>query len=307
MKRGSAPKWKGNRDMLGKKVTMVVDRPIGSVHPSYPETRYQVNYGYVPGVKAADGEDQDAYLLGIDVPMAVFTGTVIAVIHRLDDVEDKWVVAPAGMTFAKKEIEALVYFQEQYFAHEIEMEQAGRTIETRRLVLKPAQIDFAGQCADFYRRNARFLAEFEPERDAGFCEKENQQMILLEEIVDIKEKKAAPFYIFTKENEAYLIGKISLSNMIWGGFCSCLIGYKMDREFINRGYMTEAVSAVVEYGFEVLGLHRIEANVMPGNVRSLRVLEKCGFVEEGLSRRYLQVNGVWEDHLHMAVLNDAME
>lgn len=307
MKRGGAPKWKGDRDMLGKKVTMVVDRPIGSLHPSYPGTRYQVNYGYVPGVKAADGEDQDAYLLGIDIPMAVFTGTVIAVIRRLDDVEDKWVVAPSGMTFTKKEIEALVYFQEQYFTHEIEMEQAGRTIETGRLVLKPAQIDFAGQCADFYKRNASFFAEFEPERDAGFCEKESQQMILLEEIVDIKEKKAAHFYIFTKENESYLIGKISLSNMIWGGFCSCFLGYKLDRELINRGYMTEAVSAVVKYGFEVLGLHRIEANVMPGNVRSLRVLEKCGFVEEGLSRRYLQINGVWEDHLHMAVLNDAME
>ena len=81
--------------MIGKKVTVVVDRPLGTSHPSHPEMVYPVNYGYVPGVMAGDGEEQDAYLLGIDVPMAMFTGTVVAVIHRLDDVETATSIAAA--------------------------------------------------------------------------------------------------------------------------------------------------------------------------------------------------------------------
>lgn len=288
-------------------MTVVVDRPLGSSHPSHPEMVYPVNYGYVPGVMAGDGEEQDAYLLGIDVPMAMFTGTVVAVVHRLDDVEDKWVVAPSGMTFSREEIEAQVQFQEQYFAHEIEIERGGGVIETKRLMLSPARLGYAGLCADFYKRNARFLSAFEPVRDVEFYTRESQQMILLEEIAAAKEKEAAPFYLFRKDKPDFLIGKISLNNMVWGGFCSCFMGYKMDEACINRGYMTEAVEAVVKYGFETLGLHRIEANVMPRNARSLRVLEKCGFVNEGISRRYLRINGVWEDHVHMVLLNDAME
>lgn len=293
--------------MLGEKVTVVVDRPLGSAHPSHPEMIYPVNYGYVPGVMGGDGEEQDAYLLGIDSPIALFSGTVIAIIHRLDDVEDKWVVAPSGMAYAEEEIEEQVRFQEQYFVHEIEMEQIGMVIETDRLALRPPRLDYAALCADFYRRNARFLSAYEPMRDEEFYTKEYQQMILLEEIAAQQEKTAASFYLFSKEHPKLLIGKISLNNIVWGGFCSCYMGYKMDEGHINRGYMTEAVEAVVRYGFETLGLHRIEANVMPRNARSMRVLEKCGFVNEGISRRYLKINGVWEDHVHMVVLNEAME
>ena len=72
-------------------VTVVVDRPLGSRHPEYPELIYPVNYGFIPGFMAPDGEEQDAYILGVDEPLETFTGRLVAVIHRLDDVEDKWV------------------------------------------------------------------------------------------------------------------------------------------------------------------------------------------------------------------------
>ena len=101
--------------MIGKTVTVTVDRPLGSCHPNHPDLYYPINYGYIEGIMAPDGEEQDAYILGMDVPVETFTGTVIAVIHRNDDVEEKWVVAPEGMTFSKEEIEATVHFQEQYF------------------------------------------------------------------------------------------------------------------------------------------------------------------------------------------------
>ena len=107
--------------MIGRKVQVVVDRPLGSRHPSHPDIFYTVNYGYVPGVLAPDGEEQDAYILGVSEPVECFTGLVIAVLHRLNDVEDKWVVAPENVSLTKEEIMAQVAFQERYFITEIEM------------------------------------------------------------------------------------------------------------------------------------------------------------------------------------------
>ena len=107
--------------MIGAMVTVLVDRPLGSAHPDWPELIYPVNYGFVPGIMAADGEEQDAYILGVDRPLKRFSGQVVAVIRRLDDVEDKWVVAPEGRRFTKEQIAAAVDFQERYFQSEIEL------------------------------------------------------------------------------------------------------------------------------------------------------------------------------------------
>ena len=105
--------------MIGKQVKVIVDRPLGSRHPKYPNLIYPVNYGYIGGIFAPDGEEQDAYVLGVTSPVQEFTGTVIAIIRRNNDVEDKWVVAPTGISFSKEEIKALVDFQERYFEYEI--------------------------------------------------------------------------------------------------------------------------------------------------------------------------------------------
>lgn len=101
--------------MIGKNVTITVDRPMGSFHPEHPDLYYPVNYGYIPGTLAPDGEEEDAYILGVDQPVSTFTGRIIAVIHRQDDTEDKWVVAPEGVTLSEEQIRAAVHFQEQYF------------------------------------------------------------------------------------------------------------------------------------------------------------------------------------------------
>ncbi len=107
--------------MLGKTVIVIVDRPSGSYHPTYKDIYYSVNYGYIPNLFAADGEEQDAYVLGCDKPIKEFTGKVIAIIHRKNDVETKWVVAPENVMYSKEEIENAVYFQEKYFDIWIEM------------------------------------------------------------------------------------------------------------------------------------------------------------------------------------------
>lgn len=107
--------------MIGQIVTVTVDRPLGSYHPKHKDLYYPVNYGYISGVIAPDGEAQDAYILGIPHPLKAFTGKVIAIIHRLDDIEDKWVVAPENVIFSREEIVDLTHFQEQYYHIEIEM------------------------------------------------------------------------------------------------------------------------------------------------------------------------------------------
>ena len=107
--------------MIGDIVTVTVDRPLGSYHPEHKDMYYPINYGYVAGIMAPDGEEQDAYILGIDKAVESFTGKIIAIIHRLDDVEDKWVVCPESMTFSREEIMEKVKFQEQYFQSELRM------------------------------------------------------------------------------------------------------------------------------------------------------------------------------------------
>lgn len=107
--------------MIGKTVKVTVDRPLGSRHPKHPDILYPVNYGYVEGLIAPDGEEQDAYVLGVDKPVTEFTGVILAIIHRLNDCEDKWVVVPMGLTLSESEILDAVHFQEQFFEIEIIM------------------------------------------------------------------------------------------------------------------------------------------------------------------------------------------
>ena len=109
--------------MIGDIVKVIVDRPLGSQHPQYKETYYPINYGFVEGIMATDGEEQDAYILGVDVPVKEFVGKIIAIIDRYDDVEEKWVVVPQDMSYTKEEIKKQVEFQEKYFKSKIIMQE----------------------------------------------------------------------------------------------------------------------------------------------------------------------------------------
>lgn len=100
---------------------VTIDRPMGSSHPDYPALIYPVNYGYISGIIAPDGEEQDAYILGVDVPVHEFTGKRIAIVHRRDDLETKWIIVPENIVFNKQQIEEMIYFQEQYYDSYVEM------------------------------------------------------------------------------------------------------------------------------------------------------------------------------------------
>jgi len=107
-----------NTAYLGKKVHVKMDRPLGTKHPKHGFT-YTVNYGYIPGTVSGDGEELDAYVLGIDTPLQEFDGQCIAIIHRTNDDDDKLIVVPNGKNFSNEYIEQKTAFQEQWFKHEI--------------------------------------------------------------------------------------------------------------------------------------------------------------------------------------------
>lgn len=106
-------------DIIGKTVSGKIDRPLGSVHPRIKSLYYPLNYGYVEGVIAGDGAEQDVYYLGESKAVTEFKGKIAAVIHRFNDVEDKWVVVKEGSSFSKEEIERAVEFQEKFFDSEV--------------------------------------------------------------------------------------------------------------------------------------------------------------------------------------------
>jgi len=121
--------------MLWEKIDVVIDRPLGSAHPDDPACIYPLNYGYVPGIMANDGEEQDVYVMGVDTPLEHFSGRVIAVIHRKDDHEDKWVAAPVGTYFSLDEIRQATHFIEQYFDSEIVCIQGESAASEERMML----------------------------------------------------------------------------------------------------------------------------------------------------------------------------
>ena len=102
-------------DIIGINVDCTVDRPLGTSHPRFKSLVYTVNYGYVNNVLGGDGAEQDVYILGVNEPLQTFSGKVIAVYHRLNDNEDKWIVAADGMTFTREEILSSIEFQERFF------------------------------------------------------------------------------------------------------------------------------------------------------------------------------------------------
>lgn len=157
---------------------------------------------------------------------------------------------------------------------------------------------------DYYLRNRDFLNEWEPKKGEEFYTIYYHEEQLDKELVNIENDNSFRLWIFKKNDSRKIIGSVSFSNIVKGCFLSCHLGYKLDKDEINNGYITEAIQKGIDIIFNNFGLHRIEANIMPRNIRSLRVVEKLGFYNEGLAYKYLNINGKWEDHIHMVLLND---
>jgi ribosomal-protein-alanine N-acetyltransferase len=180
------------------------------------------------------------------------------------------------------------------------------SVETERMVLRqPSDVD-ASTVLPFYKANRVFHAPWEPLRSEDFYQEDTINKMLKRQAVENTNGVALHLYL-QRHQETEVIGTVSLSNIIYGPFLSCFLGYRMARCETCHGYMTEAVQKVVSLAFSHYGLHRIEANIMPGNHASVRLIEKLGFMYEGYSSRYLKIAGQWEGHSRYVLCNEELE
>ena len=179
-------------------------------------------------------------------------------------------------------------------------------LKTERLTLRKAKVSDVNLILNYFTRNWDFLKKWETPKASNFFTLEYQLMDIIRSEKLYRAGICYRFWIF-KTGKQKIIGSIALNNVFHGSMLSCSLGYRLDKNEINKGYATEAVKRIIDYAFNDLGLHRIEANIMPENKASMAVVEKCGFKNEGLARKYLKINGKWEDHIHMTLLNENLE
>lgn len=179
----------------------------------------------------------------------------------------------------------------------------GLELMTERLILRVTDPARAPQVRDYLIRNRAFFDPWSPTVDEEYYTLAAQQARLEREQAWMDDGRAVRFWLYPQADPARVIGDLAFSNIVRGAFQSCHLGYKLDSAENGRGLMAEALRRAIRFAFEDLRLHRIEANIMPRNQRSLRLVERLGFVDEGLSRKYLKINGLWEDHRHFVLLN----
>ncbi len=166
----------------------------------------------------------------------------------------------------------------------------------------PQMTDFP-QWAALRETSRTFLTPWEPVWPADDLTRAGFRRRLRHYADDIAADRVYPFLIF-RDSDRALVGGVTLANVRRGIVQAGTLGYWIGEPFAGQGYMTAALRALVPSLFGELHLHRIEAACIPTNAASIRVLEKCGFAREGLARRYLCINGVWQDHLLFGLLHE---
>lgn len=169
----------------------------------------------------------------------------------------------------------------------------------RRFVFRSPRLGFlaadpalADTAAAFYYRNRDAFAPFDPVQPEEFFTPEGQQERLAYDLEQAEAGRSFRFLLVQPRHPGKIIGLAGLNEIIGGAFHSCFISYKIDHTLWGRGYGSEAIDALTQWGFRNLDLHRVEANIMPRNLASRKAAAKAGFEEEGLARRYLKINGV---------------
>jgi ribosomal-protein-alanine N-acetyltransferase len=169
------------------------------------------------------------------------------------------------------------------------------------VVLRPPQTSDYAEWAALREASRQFLAPWEPTWPADDLTRSSFRRRIKRYGEDQRSDLAYPFFLFRAGNMT-LIGGLTLANVRRGCAQAASLGYWMGAAFARKGHMTAAVRAVLPFAFETLRLHRVEAACIPGNVASVRLLEKTGFRREGFAREYLCIDGVWQDHLLYARL-----
>ena len=171
----------------------------------------------------------------------------------------------------------------------------------QKTVLRPPARSDEKQWIDVREESRDFLEFWEPTWPSDATTPAAFRRRLKKFSSDWRDGATYAFLIFTREDEL-LVGGITLSNVRRGVAQTGSVGYWMGKRFARNGYMAEAVQLTLDFAFDTLGLHRVEAACLPSNAPSRSLLLKSGFIQEGFARRYLRINGTWQDHVSFAIL-----
>ncbi len=174
-----------------------------------------------------------------------------------------------------------------------------------RVVLRPLILDDYGAWSDLRANSRQHLEPWEPEWRQDELWKSSFRRRVRHYQREAREDLGYAFGIF--DRDGVLLGGATLGNVRRGVMQCATLGYWLGQPFIGQGYMTESVRTIIPHAFGQLRLHRLEAASMPSNTASIKVLERTGFVQEGLARRYLKISGSWQDHMRFALLAEDVD
>lgn len=176
-------------------------------------------------------------------------------------------------------------------------------LQGKQIYVKPVEESDADALLKLEVENRDFFQRFTGLREEAFYTRQGQLERIQEALKSSKRDQGYLYVIGLRDTEE-VIGEIMLTEVVRWNLQSCWIGYFLDQRHNGKGYMTEAVQLVVKHAFQELKFHRIEAGVMPHNLGSIKVLCKAGFHQEGIARKNVNINGQWEDHQTLAILNE---
>lgn len=180
---------------------------------------------------------------------------------------------------------------------------APHRLVTERLVVRPATEEDVPEVVSYYCRNRQHLLSVDPRRPESFYTEEFWYGRIRQDHQEIRDDRSLRLFLFPADEPERVIGIANFTNIVRGAAHFCNLGYSVAAAAEGQGYMFEALQAAIAFVFGPLRVHRIQANYMPHNLRSGRLLERLGFVEEGLARDYLLIDGRWRDHVLTSLTN----
>lgn len=168
---------------------------------------------------------------------------------------------------------------------------------TDRLCIRLVVLEDIPQAIRYFKDNEAHLQPFGPKWPEDFYEEDFWHLRVKANIREFEQDVSVRFFVWERGRDDEIIGNLSLGSIQRHAAQFCYLGYGLSKNKQGKGFMSEAVKAVVEYGFKEKNLHRIMANYMPSNVRSGNLLRRLGFTVEGYAKDYLFLNGKWEDHI----------
>ena len=186
--------------------------------------------------------------------------------------------------------------------HPARPSNVGLRLYGRRVVLRPLVAQDFNGWSEVRRRNGEWLTQWEPMRLTHHPDPEtNREVFAARCGARERERLAGTQYAYGIFVDGAFAGEINLNNVVRGAFQSATIGYWIDKSRAGRSLMSEAVVVLAQYAFEEMRLHRLEICIIPRNVNSRRVMEKLDIRTEGIAERFLEINGVWEDHIRYGI------